>query len=94
MAQASAQSQQALLADQHLNFYSYGADNPLSNKDPNGNFSIGFSYNGSLEGGFGLYSATNLSTNVTLVVDPKTRQAWILQSNLGARNSGIVPERP
>jgi RHS repeat-associated protein len=75
---------------QSLNSYGYANDNPIENKDPDGRFSVGVSYNGTLEGGFGVYSATYVSTNLNLVVDPKTRQVYVVQSNSGAVNSGYM----
>jgi RHS repeat-associated protein len=84
-------SQKSYLADpQLLNSYSYAGNNPIVNKDPDGNFSIGVSYSGNLEGGSGAYSATYGSGNLNLVVDPATRQAYVVQSISGAVNSGYM----
>ena len=75
-----------------LNSYSYARNNPIVNKDPDGNFSIGVSYGGNLEGGLGAYSATYGSANLNLVVDPATRQAYVVQSISGAVNSGYMSQ--
>jgi RHS repeat-associated protein len=43
-----------LTIPQAMNSYSYALGNPLANRDPDERFAIGVSYNGSLEGGFGV----------------------------------------
>jgi RHS repeat-associated protein len=84
-------NQKSYLADpQYLNSYSYARNNPIVNKDPDGNFSIGASYSGNLEGGFGAFSATYVSANLNLVVDPATQQAYVVTSLSGALNSGYM----
>jgi RHS repeat-associated protein len=82
--------QQVLTDPQGLNSYSYANDNPITKSDPNGRFSIGLSYNGNLERGFGAYGANYGSSNLNLVVNPATWQAWVVQSNSGAINSGYM----
>jgi hypothetical protein len=90
-AQLSGQDQKTLLMDpQLLNVYGYARNNPIGRKDTNGRFSIGVSLGGSLEGGFAAYSATNVSSNINLVVDPATRQLWVVRSNSGAVSSGYM----
>jgi RHS repeat-associated protein len=83
-------SSQNLQDPQSLNAYAYSQDNPITKEDPNGRFSVGVNYNGNLEGGFGAYSATYASANLNFVVNPATWQAWIVQSNSGAVNSGYM----
>ena len=89
--QVTGRAQNAFLSDpQLMNSYTWGRGNPITNKDPDGNFSIGFSYNANLEGGFGAYSAAYGSANINIVVDPATRQVWLVQSNTAAVNSGYM----
>jgi RHS repeat-associated protein len=81
--------QRTYLADpQNMSSYGYARNNPLVNKDPDGNFSIGFSLNGTVEGGFDAYAARYASKNYNLVVDPATWQAHFVESTSGAIASG------
>jgi len=58
--------------------------------DPQGKFAIGVGYGANAEGGFGAFSATNVSSAVTFVFDPKTFQASIVYTASGAINSGYL----
>ena len=86
----SSDGKSVLQNPQAQNSYSYAQNNPLVNKDPTGRFSIGIGWGGNVEGGFGAYTANYASTNVNLVVDPSSRQAWVVWSNSGATNSGYL----
>jgi RHS repeat-associated protein len=82
--------QQALTDPQSLNSYSYANDNPIIKKDPDGRLAFGVSYGGGAEGGFGAFSATNVSSGATLVFDPKTFQASIVFTTTSAVNAGYL----
>jgi RHS repeat-associated protein len=91
IAQLSGQNQKTLLMDpQLLNVYGYARDNPIGRKDTDGRFSIGVSYSGNLEAGFGAFHASYASTNLNLIVNPAAMQAWVVYSNSGAVTSGYL----
>ena len=91
--QLTPQNQQdALINPQQMNIYAYSRDNPISQKDPDGRFSIGVSVSGNYEAGFGAFHASYVSGNYNIVVNPATWQVWGVKSVSSTVTSGYLKD--
>jgi hypothetical protein len=83
--------QQAVLNDpQQMNVYGYSRDNPITQKDPEGKFSIGISASGNYEAGFGAFHASYVGASYNIVVNLSTMQVWGVTSVSSAVTSGYM----
>jgi RHS repeat-associated protein len=82
--------QDSLMNPQQMNIYGYSRDNPITQKDPDGLFSLGISYSGNYEAGFGAFHASYVSANYNIVVNPSTWQVWGVKSVSSAVTSGYL----